>query len=98
LAWDPVFETAGSAPDAAMILGLFSQKNLKINIDRKYKKKLHTNGFCLFCFLGFARRIVLPCPVHPALLHNFGCCYIILMRHKKNQDKNEQFNITFDQC
>ena len=22
-------------------------------------------------------------PVHPALLHNFGCCYIILMRHKK---------------
>ena len=34
-AWDPVFETAGSAPDAAMILGLFSQKNLKINIDRK---------------------------------------------------------------
>jgi hypothetical protein len=26
-AWDPVFKTAGSAPDAAMILGLFSQKN-----------------------------------------------------------------------
>jgi hypothetical protein len=24
-AWDPVFKTAGSAPDAAMILGLFSQ-------------------------------------------------------------------------
>jgi hypothetical protein len=23
-AWDPVFKTAGSAPDAAMILGLFS--------------------------------------------------------------------------
>ena len=34
-AWDLVFKTAGSAPDAAMILGLFSQKNLKINIDRK---------------------------------------------------------------
>ena len=34
-AWVPVFNTAGSAPDAAMILGLFSQKNLKINIDRK---------------------------------------------------------------
>ena len=34
-AWDPVFKTAGSAPDATMILGLFSQKNLKINIDRK---------------------------------------------------------------
>jgi hypothetical protein len=29
-AWDPVFKTDGSAPDAAMILGLFSQKNLKI--------------------------------------------------------------------
>jgi D-alanyl-lipoteichoic acid acyltransferase DltB (MBOAT superfamily) len=29
-----------------------------------------------------------------ALLHNFGCCYIILMRHNKNQDLNEQFNIT----
>ena len=29
-AWDPVFKTAGSAPDAAMILGLFSQKNHKI--------------------------------------------------------------------
>jgi hypothetical protein len=28
-------KTAGSMPDAAMILGLFSQKNLKINIDRK---------------------------------------------------------------
>jgi hypothetical protein len=24
-AWDPVFKTAGSAPAAAMILGLFSQ-------------------------------------------------------------------------
>ena len=34
-AWDPVFKTAGSAPNAAMILGLFSQKNLKINIDHK---------------------------------------------------------------
>ena len=34
-AWDPVFKTAGSAPDAAMILGLFSQKKFKINIDRK---------------------------------------------------------------
>ena len=35
-AWDPVFRTAGSAPDAAMIRGLFSQKNLKINIDVSY--------------------------------------------------------------
>ena len=35
IAGDPVFKTAGSAPDGAMILGLFSQKNLNINIDRK---------------------------------------------------------------
>jgi hypothetical protein len=34
-AWDPVSKPAGSAPDAAMILGLFSQNNLRINIDRK---------------------------------------------------------------
>jgi hypothetical protein len=27
-AWDPVFKTAGSAPDAAMILGYFHKKNL----------------------------------------------------------------------
>jgi hypothetical protein len=24
------------------------------------KEKLHTNGFCLFCFLGFARIIFYP--------------------------------------
>ena len=34
-AWVPVFKTAGSTPGAAMILGLFSQKNLNINIDCK---------------------------------------------------------------
>ena len=34
-AWHHVFKTAGSAPNAAMIHGLFSQKNLKITIDRK---------------------------------------------------------------
>jgi hypothetical protein len=34
-AWDSVFKTAGSGPDASVILGLFSQNNLKINIDRK---------------------------------------------------------------
>jgi hypothetical protein len=33
--WDPVFKTAASAPDAAMILRLFSPKKIKINIDRK---------------------------------------------------------------
>ena len=40
-AWDPVFKTAGSAPDAAMIHGLFSQTNLKINIDRKLYLIVH---------------------------------------------------------
>ena len=34
-AWHPVFKIAGSAPNAAMIHGLFTQKNLKITIDRK---------------------------------------------------------------
>jgi hypothetical protein len=34
-AWDSVFKIDGSAPDAAMILVLFAQTNLKINIDRK---------------------------------------------------------------
>ena len=33
--------------------------------------------------IGVCKNNFLPCPVHPALLHNFGCCYIILMRHKK---------------
>jgi hypothetical protein len=28
-AWDPVFKTAGSVPDAAMILGLFSQTPIR---------------------------------------------------------------------
>ena len=47
-AWDPVFKTAGSAPDAAMILGLFSQKNLKINIDRKiyWIVRFYLDFFC----------------------------------------------------
>jgi hypothetical protein len=63
-AWHRVFKTAGSAPNAAMIHGLFSQ--------------LHTNGF-----LSILQKEFLPCPVDPALFHNFGCCYIILMGHKK---------------
>ena len=60
--------------------------------------------FLYFAFWGlqeeFSTQMSTPkmSTVHPALLHNFGCCYIILMRHKKNQDKNEQFNITYDQC
>jgi hypothetical protein len=57
-----------------------------------YKEKLHTNGFLSILLVGVCKKNFLPCPVHPALLHNFGCCYIILMRHKKNQDKNEQFS------
>jgi hypothetical protein len=35
-AWDPVFKTDGSAPDAAMVLGLFSQKKIKINMIVSY--------------------------------------------------------------
>jgi hypothetical protein len=53
----------------------------------------------VFVYFAFwvCKKNFLSCPVHPALLHNFGCCYIILMRHQKNQDKNEQFNITYTQ-
>jgi hypothetical protein len=47
-AWDPVFKTAGSAPDASMILGLL-------------------------------------------LYHSDEA-------QKKMKNKNEQFNITYDQC
>jgi hypothetical protein len=43
-----------------------------------YKEKLHTNGF-----LSILQEEFLPCPVHPALFLHFGCCYIILMGHKK---------------
>jgi hypothetical protein len=57
-AWDPVFKTAGSAPDAA-------------------------EWFLSILLFGVCQKNFPPCPVHPALLHNFGCCYIILMRHKK---------------
>jgi hypothetical protein len=78
-AWHPVFKTAGSAHNATMIHGLFSQKNLKITI----KEKLHTNGF-----MSILQEEFLPCPVHPTLFHNFGCCYIILMGHKKIKIKN----------
>ena len=35
-AWDPVFKTAGSASDAAMILGLFSQKILRLTLIVSY--------------------------------------------------------------
>ena len=34
-------------------------------------------------FLSILQEELLPCPVHPALFHNFGCCYIILMGTKK---------------
>jgi hypothetical protein len=51
-AWHPVFKTAGSTPNAAMIQSILQEE-------------------------------FLPCPVHSALFHNFGCCYIILMGHKQ---------------
>jgi hypothetical protein len=45
-AWDPVFKTAGSAPDAAMILGLFSQKKKKINIGYVFFLKKYSDSHC----------------------------------------------------
>ena len=51
------------------------------------------NVFCLFCFLGFARKIFYPALF--AVLH--FKILVVMMRHKKNQDKNEQFNVTYDQ-
>jgi hypothetical protein len=48
-------------------------------------------------FLSILQEEFLPCPVHPALFHNFGYCYIILMGHKKINIKNEQFNIAYRQ-
>ena len=53
-AWDSVFKTVGSAHDAAMILGLFSPKNLKINIDRELYWIVH---FYLDSFLCIIRMI-----------------------------------------
>jgi hypothetical protein len=35
-AWDSVLKTAGSAPDAAMILGLFSQEILRLTLIVSY--------------------------------------------------------------
>ena len=39
------------------------------------------NGF----FLSILQEEFLPRPVHPALFHNFGCCYIIMMGQKKSR-------------
>jgi hypothetical protein len=40
--------------------------------------------FVYFAFWGLQEEFsTLPCS-HPALLHNFGCCYIILMMHKNS--------------
>ena len=41
-------------------------------------------------FLSILQEEFLPCPVHPALFHNFDGA-------QKNQDKNDQFNIAYDQ-
>jgi hypothetical protein len=46
-AWDPVFKTAASAPDAAMTLGLFSQKNLRLTLIVSY------NELFIFIFIFF---------------------------------------------
>ena len=36
-------------------------------------------------FLSILQEEFLPCPVHPALFHNFGCCYVIMMGQKKSR-------------
>ena len=48
-------------------------------------------------FLSILQEEFLPCPVHPALFHNFGCCLHHSDGTQKNQDKNEQFDIAYDQ-
>jgi hypothetical protein len=41
--------------------------------------------FVYFAFWGLQEEFsTLPCS--PRFLHNFGCCYIILMRHKNSKD------------
>jgi hypothetical protein len=49
-----------------------------------YKEKLHTN-----VFLSILQEEFLPCPVHPALFHNFVCCYIILEGSASSKDVNK---------
>ena len=54
--------------------------------------------FVYFAFWGLQEEFsTLPCS--PCFLQYFGCYYIILMRHEKKikKNKNEQFNITYDQ-
>jgi hypothetical protein len=46
-AWVPVFKTAGSAPDAAMILGLFPQKIFRLTLIVSYI------GLFIFIFIFF---------------------------------------------
>jgi hypothetical protein len=52
-AWDPIFKTAGSAPDAAMILGLFSQKILRLTLIVSYIELF----IFIFIFFGIIRMI-----------------------------------------
>jgi hypothetical protein len=52
-AWHPVFKTVGSAPDAAMIHGLFSQKILKNLVVVFIRKNCIRMVFCLFCKKNF---------------------------------------------
>jgi hypothetical protein len=62
-AWDPVFKTAGFAPDAAMILGLFSQTlliNLRIVINNMVVVFIRKNCirmvFVCFAFWGLQQK------------------------------------------
>jgi hypothetical protein len=61
-AWDPVFKTAGSTSDAAMNLGLFSQKNVIKKIVVFIRKNCIWMVFVYFAFWGLQEEFsTLPC-------------------------------------
>jgi hypothetical protein len=45
------------------------------------RKKMHTNGFCLFCFLGFARRIFYHLLRKTAFICNIDRAWMIYRKH-----------------
>jgi hypothetical protein len=78
-AWHPVFKTVGSAPNAAMNHGLFSQKIFVICIcppggpdlvNKLIFISISIRKNCIpMVFLSILQEQFLPCPVHPALFH-----------------------------
>jgi hypothetical protein len=47
-------------------------------------RKIAYEWFLSILLFEVCKKNFLPCTVHPALLHKFGCCYIILMRHMRS--------------